>query len=62
MYSLPLVRFSSKFSHLVFIQDERDKLFEDFESAREAMEQLKQEKRILMDGKYVSQAEVSPSS
>ena len=40
-------------------QDERDKLQEDFESAREAMEQLKQEKRSLLDGKYVPQAEVS---
>ena len=46
----------------ILIQDERDKLQEYYESAREAMQQLKQEKRILMDGKYVSQAEVSPSS
>ena len=46
----------------ILIQDERDKLQEDFESAREAMEQLKEEKRSLMDGKYVSQAEVSPAS
>ena len=44
---------------LLMYQDERDKLQEDFESAREAMEQLKLEKRLLMDGKYVPQAEVS---
>ena len=44
---------------LLMYQDERDKLQEDFESAREAMEQLKQEKRSLLEGRYVPQAEVS---
>ena len=43
----------------ILIQDERDKLQEDFESTREAMQQLKQEKRSLLHGRYVPQAEVS---
>ena len=43
----------------IIIQDERDKLQEDFESAREAMEQLKQEKRTFLHGDFVSQAKVS---
>ena len=43
----------------IIIQDERDKLQEDFESARKAMEQLKQEKRTFLHGTFVSQAKVS---
>ena len=63
--SFPIVFFLKVFIscfETILIQDERDKLQEDFESAREAMEQLKQEKRSLLRDKYISQAEVSQTS